>query len=428
MENNSLVTRSSSDPNQNSIVKTLGILILIVSFFAVGFSIGRVSGTGSNTSWVFDDTPATTNDNFDLFWQVWNAMDKYYVEGEKVDYESMYHGAIKGMVDSFGDPATVFLTPDETEEFNKSNEGKYFEGIGAELGYRDGVISIVAPIAGSPAEKAGVRAGDLIIKVDDYTVKSTDSIYDIVTKIRGESGSKVKLTLARTGETKPLEITITRGEITVTSIEVKKPSQLDPSLSMYDGKISVLSVTRFTEATLNEWQKKWDDAIKKVKASGSKGLIIDLRNNPGGYLDGAVYAAEDFLRVGTIVLKEQNRDEEIIEFKVTRTGRLLDFPVVILVNEGSASASEIFAGALQADNRAKIIGVKTYGKGTAQSIFPLDNGSSIHITIMKWLLPDGTWLNRDNPITPDIEIDRTEEEFKKGNDSQLKKAAESLGL
>jgi len=418
--------KSKDDSAFFAVAKTLGVIVLIVCFFVFGFIAGKVLPTSTFGSDMGLRSDADTKADMDMFWTVWNAMNDYYVDEEKVDPQKMVEGAIKGMVDSFEDPATLYFTKEETDTYNDQNSGKLFEGIGAELGYRDGLIIVVSPIEGSPAIVAGLRPGDVIIKVDEYSVLNSDNVYDIVAKIRGDAGTTVTLTIYRQGESDYLTIPIVRGEITVPSMTKKTPSSYQSDITQYDNKYAVINVSRFTESTLPEWENRWDVLVEEVRDGNYDGLILDLRNNPGGYFDAAIYAGNDFLPIGTVVSKQQDRDGGTQEYKVTRMGRLLDIPVVVLVNEGSASASEILAGALQQNGRAKIIGMPTYGKGTAQNVLPLDDGSSLHITVMKWLLPDGTWLNNESPITPDIEQDKTDEDFTKGVDPQIVKALETL--
>ena len=412
-----------------NLLKFTGLVILFVMVFCSGIIIGRLINSsiipfGLSSGLAIGNSTASKNANIDLFWQVWNTMEQNYVDSSKTDENKMMYGAIEGMVSSYGDAATIFLDPTQTDDYNKQNEGKYFEGIGAELGYKDGAIIVVAPIDGSPAKAAGIRAGDIILKVDDIEIKSTDNVYEIVAKIRGKAGTVVKLSVLHSGDSEITKLEITRGEITIPSIEVRKPSYYGTQYSKYDSEIAVLSVSRFTEASLPEWKSKWDLAVSQIKSTGVKYLIIDLRNNPGGFFDAAIYAAGEFLPDDKLVAQQKDKDGNTENFNVNRIGKLLDMPVVILVNEGSASASEIFAGGLKQNDRAKVIGTKTYGKGTAQTILPLDGGSSLHITILKWLLPDGTWLNHDNPISPDIEVEKTSDDFKNGLDPQLSKGLE----
>ncbi len=396
---------------ENNGSKVFLILILVVVAFCFGVIFGRnivpsASGLLSSIS--------SSNTDISLFWQVWDILEDRYVEKEKVSEEERVYGAVKGLVDSYGDPATIFLTPQETKDFNDLNSGKYFEGIGAELGYADGSIIIVSPLDGSPAKAAGIRAGDYILSVDDYEVKSGDNVYEIVQKIRGEAGTKVKLRILHKGDLEPVDMEITRGEITVPSMTLTFVGEKKD--------VAYIDITRFTESSLNEWESKWDSIVQGVKSTGVDKILIDLRGNPGGYFDAGVYAADDFLDIGKIISQQEDGKGNVQTFDAEKGGRLIGKKVVVLVDEGSASASEIFAGALQQNGVATVVGSKTYGKGTAQSIVDLAGGSSIHITVLKWLLPDGSWLNRENSITPDVIVENSTQDFISGIDKQYNEA------
>ncbi|MCA9374873.1 S41 family peptidase [Candidatus Dojkabacteria bacterium] len=426
---------SSRQKNSDKkIFSYIGILMVIVVSFGVGIMFGRiVEPTGNLLSRLFSTSPSKikevsfagntsgedeiTEVDFDVFWSVWNIMKNEYVDASAVDEKEMFYSAIKGFVNSFNDPATVYLDPDETKTFNEGTEGKYFSGIGAELGYKDNQVVVISPLKGSPAEEAGLRAGDIIIAVDSEELSQEESLYDIVSKIRGEEGKEVVLTVVRKDSDKPFDILIVRGQITVPSMDYQMKDD-----------IAVMNVSRFTDSSLKAWDSEWDTLVEEVLSKNPDGIILDLRGNPGGFFDAAVYAANDFLPKKTIVVKQEDREGRVKEFKVTRNGRLLDIPVVVVVNEGSASASEILAGALQMNSRAEVIGVETFGKGTAQSVIDtLPDQSSVHVTVAKWLLPDGSWLNHDNPIVPDKKVEFTDEQFKAGGDPQMDAALEILG-
>lgn len=425
----------NSSDTQNSTEKKLlsiaGIFIVVVICSAVSFVGGRYTNLGKNSGSIWDastknDSTADSNASITMFWTVWNTLKNGYVDAAKADPVKMMNGAIKGMVDSFDDPATLYFTAEETAKFNKENSGKFFEGIGAELGYRDGVISIVTPINGSPAQKAGLLPGDAILKVDAVELTTNDTVYDAVDLIRGDAGTTVVLTIYRKGESTSREVSIVRGEITLPSLEVKKPSSIDKKYSSSDGSVAVLSISRFTDTSLSAWETKWDSAVDEIVAGGYKTVVLDLRNNPGGYFDAAIYAAEEFLPKDTIVAKQQDKNGNVQEFKVSRAGKLQKVKLVVLVNAGSASASEILSGALKQSSRAQIYGVNTYGKGTAQNVIDFPDGSSLHITIMKWLLPNGDWLNHETPIVPDVVVEKTDADFKAGLDPQFEAALNSV--
>ena len=403
-----------SENKQKNFSKFLGLGILLVSVFTLGLVAGR---TFENDISLIDFRSSRTLD-MTMFWRVLDITRSSYVDSEELDDQELLYGAIKGMVNSLEDPATVFLTPEETEDFESVSQGKYFEGIGAELGYDKGQIIVVSPLEGSPAKEAGIRPGDYILKVDDYELTSSDTVYDAVGKIRGEAGTEVILTVLHQGENESVEISITRSEITIPSMSLEYVGPND--------SIALLKVGRFTEANYQEWVSKWDSKTTEIISSGVDKMILDLRGNPGGFFDAAIYAGDEFLEEGLVISKQRDARNRIKDFTSTRKGYLKNIELVVLVNSGSASASEILAGALQHSERAQIIGEVTFGKGTAQQIFDLRDGSSLHLTILRWLLPDGTQIERDNSVTPDIEVELTNEDFMQGIDPQLDRAIEEL--
>jgi len=419
----SLQNNNSTDSHSGGIwAKLVLALLVMVGVFNFGVYTGRKVDPGTKVSLPLLDKSESRRIDHSLYWQVWDIMREKYVDADKVDMQDMLYGAIKGMVASYGDRATYFLTPEETQEYIKQTSGTYFSGIGAELGYNDeGQIQIVTPLKGSSALKAGVRPGDVILAVDDEPVKPSDTVYDLVAKIRGETGTVVKLKLLAPGSTQPREVEITRSPVTIPSIGELKTVEKDGK------RYAVLEVSRFTEETYDAWKELWDAAVEAIALGKYDGLVLDLRGNPGGYLNAALYAGEDFLPRGSVLMYQMDRKGDKETMRVERPGRLPEIPVVVIVNEASASAAEILSGALQQNDRATIVGKATYGKGTAQEILPFQDGSTLHITKYKWLLPDGTWINHDNPITPDIEVDRSEEDFQHNVDPQMDKALEVVG-
>lgn len=415
-------TQTSESSNSiNTILNVVGLIFLGFFVLTIGFVGGKLWGGGINDlvdSPMYKivgkrDNQEVTELDFDKFWEVWGDLSSGYVEKDLPE-EDMYYGAIKGMVAGIDDPATVFLTPEETEQYELGNQGK-FEGIGAELGYEDGWVVVVTPLEGSPAMEAGIKAGDKIYRVDGEDVTNKD-IYQVVDLIRGEKGSDVEITVIRNGAAEAKDITVTRGEITVASVSYEEK----------DGDVFVIDVDRFTEASPSAWREKWNTVVDEVIEEDPEGVVLDLRGNPGGYFSSAVWAAGEFLEKGDVVVKQRDRNGSEKKFSVTRDGRLQDVELVVLVDGGSASASEILAGALQHYDRAEIIGEDTYGKGTAQDIIEYTDGSSLHITIYKWILPDGRWLNPDDVIEPDTEVEFTEDNFVEGEDPQMDEALESL--
>lgn len=353
--------------------------------------------------------------DFTLYWDTYNKLKETYVDESKMTDDELYYGSIKGMVESLNDPATAFFDPTETSDYEKSKGGEY-SGIGAELDTINKQIIVVAPFEGSPAIQAGLEAGDIITKVNGENVLGK-GVTEVVSLIRGEAGTSVAITVVRPRESNKLyELNITRGNISAPSMSLKE---------IRDG-VAVVKINRFTEATLGAWKGKWDqiaeEIIAKQRSGEVKSLIIDLRGNPGGYFDAAILLAGDFVPRGTVISYQRDRSGDDETFATTMDPRLKDIPTVILVNGSSASASEIFAGAMQQAKRATLVGTKTYGKGTAQIIIPLRGGSSLHVTVTKWLLPDKRWINNENPIVPDKEIEFDYDAKEQGKDNQLEEA------
>jgi carboxyl-terminal processing protease len=353
--------------------------------------------------------------DFSLFWRVWDTVATKYYDKSKVVPGQMIYGAIQGMVSALGDPYTIFLPPSENKVINEDLKGS-FEGVGIEIGYRGTQLAVIAPLPGSPAEKEGIKAGDFIVAIKDEG-KEIDqgtaglSLPEAVRMIRGRAGTKVTLTLVRDGEPEPLAKEITREKINVPSVALT-----------YVGKnkeVAHIRILKFGAETNDEWNK----AVREVVGNQSvQAVVLDLRNNPGGYLQGSVDVAAEFLKNGTTVVIEEQGDGTRREFKTERFGLLSNTPLAVLVNGGSASASEILAGALRDQKKVKLVGEKTFGKGTIQEPEDLENGSGIHITIAKWLTPTGTWVNGDG-LEPDIKI---EDDSKTTEDEQLQKAIEIL--
>ena len=403
------------------IIRNIFILLtLLVLSFGLGYQLG-VKGVNITTNGIssLEITSKTSSKyssvDFSLFWDVWDKLNRYYIDKKAVDAEKMVFGAISGMVSSLGDPYTVFLPPDQNKDA-KDDLGGRFEGIGAQLGVKEKKIVVVAPLKGAPAELAGLKAGDWIIKVDNQETASWTLPY-AVSKIRGEKGSKVVLTVLHKAAEKTEDITVTRDSIKVASVEweIKNVKNED--------KIIYLKLSRFGDDTTNEWNKAVDEIVETIGQPNSpEGLVFDLRNNPGGYLSGSVFIASEFLSDGIIVIQENTGGRETV-YKVNRTGKLLTIPIVVLINKGSASASEIVAGALRDRNRATLVGETSFGKGSIQEAQELANGSGIHITTAKWLLPSRKWINGTG-LEPDIKQENDDK--KPDTDLQLEKAIEIL--
>lgn len=409
---------------------TLVVLSLAIFLFGFGFKLGEYNvlhGTPAKTSYNLINTSPTTfqtakNVDFSIFWDVWNKLQEKFVNRSKLDGQKMLYGALKGLVSSVGDNYTFFLTPQENQQ-TKDDLGGKFEGIGAQLGLKNNQIVIIAPLKNSPSEKAGIKAGDIILKVDGQSIKDW-TLPQAVSKIRGEKGTKVKLTLARGDKT--LELTLVRDQIIVTSVELSYEKRGDCTNNCPE--VAYIKVNQFGENTNDEWDKAVSEVTNKWTSKSIRGLVIDLRDNPGGFLESSVHLAEDFLPYGKLVVKQESTVGENKEYTVGRQGNLLDIPVKMLINKGSASASEIFSGAMQDYKRAELIGEKSFGKGSVQEAIDLKDGSGLHVTVAKWILPDGTWIN-EKGVNPDIKIDNKADNgntLTRQADQQLEKAVERL--
>jgi len=390
-------------------------VILILGSFATGLFIGRGRRAGdTEIGWQIFSNIIEGNEekpsevDFSLFWQVWNVIEEKFMNGP-LDYQEMVYGAISGMIDSLGDPYTVFMKPQEAEEFEQEMQGK-FEGIGAEIGIRNDRLTIIAPLADSPAEQAGLRARDVVIQIDDYGAIDI-SLLDAVMRIRGEKGTEVILKVLREGVDDPFEIKIVRDEIKVESVkwEIK------------ENKIALIEISRFGEETEDEFEK----AVGKILNSDPKGIVLDLRNNPGGYLDTAVQIGSEFIPKKEVVAIEEFAGGEQSQFKSKGPVRLQGLPIIVLVNEGSASASEILGGALQDYGIARLVGKKTFGKGSVQQLEEFNDGSKVRVTIAKWLTPKGRYIH-DEGIEPDFEVELSNEDINADRDPQMERAMELL--
>jgi len=367
--------------------------------------------------------------DFSLFWDVWGRLQRYYIDAGNIDTQKMVWGAITGAVNSLDDPYTVFLPPKENQEF-KEDLGGTFEGIGAQLGLQEGRIIIVAPLKGTPAERAGLKPFDWIIKVDGEETTNW-TINQAVTKIRGQKGTTVKLMILHEKANEPEEIAIVRDGILVPSVEywikpvntIAEISGTTSSARLRSDEVAYLKLSRFGDRTNEEWLKAVADISNTWKAKNVKGLVFDLRNNPGGYLDGSVFIASEFIKNGVIVT-QTNSDGTKEDYVVDRKGQLLDVPLAVLINKGSASASEIVAGAIRDYDRGTLVGETSFGKGSVQTPQELSGGSSIHITTGKWLLPNGDWINKKG-VTPQIEVSMNGG-TEATSDAQLARAIEEL--
>lgn len=357
--------------------------------------------------------PNTTTLDLSLFWVVLDKLKNNYYDQSVIDPQKMVNGAISGMVESLDDPYTVYLPPQQNSDFKQNLSGK-FEGIGAELGMDGKQIIVVAPLEGSPAEKAGVKPGDAIMKVDNQPTFGW-TLNQAVEKIKGPKGTTVTLSIVHKGNDKLQDVKITRDEIQMKSValQVKKLKDVTNSndskiLSAHpDDTVAYIRLSQFGDDTNKEWVGLINELVLKQKTENVKGLVLDLRNNPGGYLTDAVFIASEFLQQGDVVVMQDDGKSERVSLPTSRKGLLPTLPLVVLINKGSASAAEIVSGALRDHNRAVLVGETSFGKGTIQQAEDLGNSAGLHITIAKWLTPNGTWVGNGKNgkgLTPDVSI------------------------
>jgi carboxyl-terminal processing protease len=375
-----------------------------------------IFGSGAGAGYFAHDTILNNQpseeetENFSLYWEVWHRVEEQFY-GQVPAETSMTYGAIKGALATLDDPYTVFIEPEPAAHEKAQLEGQ-FGGIGAFVQTNDEGRIVLEPMRDRPAEQAGLESGDILIAVDGTPVSSEMTVDQVVQLIRGEVGSKVVLTVERAGEAEPLAITIERAIIETPSANWRLLEQ-DPT-------IGYIQLTVFTERSNTEMEQ----AIDELSAQGAEAFILDLRGNGGGLLDAAVDIASQFLREG-VVLHEDRKNEGERDYEVRNGGKALDQPLVLLVNGGTASASEIVAGALQDYERATLIGEKTFGKGSVQLIYELTDSSRLHVTVAKWFTPNNNAIDGTG-LSPTIEVLPTEEDQANGRDVQLERAVAFL--
>lgn len=374
-----------------------------------GLSLAEVNASGVNG--VGQTSASSLAPDADLFWQVWNEVQDNYI-GQPVDDTQLFYGAVEGIAQAVDDPYTVYMNPEDAKDFKEVISGR-FEGVGAEIGSKEGQIVVIAPLAGSPAEAAGLLADDAIIKIDG-TETTGMTIDEAVTKIRGPKGTSVTLTIYRSGDVDFKEVSIVRD-----TIQIKTASY---TTQERNGKtIGLLTISHIDENTYEEIR----EFVQTILLEQPAGLILDLRNNPGGLLSECIDIASLFIEDGTIV-SEQFSDGEVTIYEAAGDAALAQSPaMVVLINEGSASASEIIAGALQDYKRATVIGQTTYGKGSVQNYKEYPDGSSLKITVAKWLTPNGRTIDNIG-ISPDVAVDLTVDDYLAGRDPQLDAAIDYL--
>ena len=391
------------------------VIVLAVCLFGSGFVIGNFvpvlkSSSALNLIPTSDQggTPANLQSQFAPFWQAWNLVHQNYVD-QPVDNTKLVQGAITGMMNALGDPHSGYSTPLETTDLNNSLSGA-FDGIGAYVDTKGAYLTITDTIPGYPAAQAGLQSGDQIIAVNGQDVTGIDPDIVRLTKVMGPAGTSVQLTVQRTGIDKPLEFTITRAHIVIPFVTSK----------MLGNKIAYIQITQFGDTAASDFHSQ----LSQLMAQNPAGLVLDLRNNPGGYLNAAVSIASEFIDHGVIV-SEKDSNGAITPYNATTGGLATSIPLVVLVNGNSASASEILSGAIQDDGRGKLVGELTYGKGSVQEYFPLSDGGLARITVAKWLTPSGRAIDKIG-LTPDQVVPITQADVNAGLDPQLDAAVQLL--
>jgi len=380
------------------------VIITSLIIFGAGFTSGMVKGR---------DAFAQSVQDVDMteFWRVWDVVQNKYVpthDGESLTPDNLMEGAVKGLVQSLDDPYSVYFSPEENKSFREAIDGN-FEGVGMEVGMSDGVLTVVAPLKNTPAQRSGIMPGDVILEIDgETTIKLT--VDEAVARIRGEVGTEVVLAIYRPSTEKELEIVIERAVI---NIPVLETDTIDD--------IFVITLYNFTGSIREDFSA----AMREFRNSQKTKLILDLRGNPGGFLDAAIDVSSYFLPKGSVVVKEDfgSNMRSLRSTGKGYNGQNID--MVILTNGGSASASEIVAGALSQQGIATLVGTKTFGKGSVQELVPISGDTSLKLTIARWLTPDDTSLS-ENGLDPDIVVEISQEDSDAEIDTQLEKAKEIL--
>ncbi len=399
--------------------KILGIgLIFISIFFCLGYFFGQrsLSQTLRASNVYNKDIGSSDLIDFEPFWKTWNLINEKYMPtgiatSTKVDDQKKVYGAIAGLVSSLGDPYTVFFPPTESKQFKDEISGS-FEGVGMEVDIKAGKLTVIAPLKDTPAYKAGIKSGDQIVFIDG---KPTENLKteEAISMIKGKKGTEVVFTIKRDGVKDDLKISVIRDVISIPVIDTEMKSG-----------VFIIRLYSFSATSPDLFR----EALRKFMESGSSKLILDLRGNPGGYLEAAVDMASWFLPVGKVVVKEESKDLALNEEFRSRGYDIFNsnLKMAILVDSGSASASEILAGALREHNKAKLVGVKTYGKGSVQELLKVTDDTSVKITVAKWLTPNGHSLS-EGGLVPDVEVKFDLEKFKKDKyDNQLQEAINLL--
>lgn len=407
-------------PNEDNSVKSTKILLaglLAALVFVIGHVSAAVIYTKENrfprainaaVNQIKNDSDKSLEpEDMGLFWEVYDQLNANYIGKDLPEDKDLVESATKGLIAGLDDRYTNYYTPDEWRELQSSNSGQ-FQGVGIKLLGGEVYALVETPIVGSPAQKAGIMAQDTILEVNGEKMENV-SVSKVAEKIRGPKGTKVKIKVYRPSSGQTLDFEITRADIDVDSIEAKK---------LTDGGYQII-VSKFTESSYTEFQTQWLATVDAVYKENPKYIVLDLRNNTGGWVDAAKFILGEFMTKNSLILIEENREGEQEKFYTDREGKFTKTPLVVLVNSGSASATEIVAGALQDSGRAKLVGESTLGKGVEQRVITTSDGGSLHVVFKKWLTPKGRNLSSDNALKPDKEVKLSTKDVQAGKDPQL---------
>ncbi len=395
-------------------IHLIAIVLIVMVTFSIGVWYGQKQIPFVGSQKIINAELGMPGDiDFGLFWDTWRLLEEK--SPTTPDKKKMFYGAIGGLVNSLDDPYTIFMDPSESQKFAEDLSG-VFDGIGAEIGIKKGVVTVISPLTDSPAERAGLKSMDKILKIND-TGTIDLALDEAVNLIRGPKGTEVTLTILRGSESDTREIKIIRATIEVKSVDLKF---IDSGESQAKENIAVLKISKFGDDTYQGVL----DASNEILSKGAKKIILDLRNNPGGYLNSAVDVAGIFIPAGKTVTSEKFSGHKK-DYLANGADKLGGIPMVILANEGSASAAEILAGALRDNRQIRLIGEKTYGKGSVQEVEQLKDGSSVKITVAEWLTPSGKNINKEG-LQPDIEVKISTEDYDAGKDPQMEKAIQII--
>ena len=409
-----------------STAQIVGAIVLAMALFGAAYAAGMVTMWNARPAIeralaglpgpAPETGPATSSDappyeREALLDDIQMLLEQDYVEPSDINETKMLYGAAQGLVASLGDPNTAFVEPISTSIIDEDMTGS-FEGIGASVDMIDGQLVLAEIMPNSPAEASGLQAYDIVLAVDDVSLEGK-TVLESVALIRGPKGTVVRLLIQREGRDEPFVVPVTRDRVEFQTVETR----------MLDGNVAYLRLADFNAVAQKQVRQGLQDLLKQEPT----GLVLDLRGNPGGYLQAAVDIAGEFLPRGTLVLTEELRDDDTKEYRVRRSGVALEVPLVVLVNGNSASASEIVAGAIQDHERGALVGTQTYGKGSVQITHSLEDGSSLRVTVARWLLPDGKHLDGEG-ITPDEVVEFTQKDREAGADPQLDRAVSLLTM